>query len=152
MVPLTITTNQALSTPQGEMWMGLVMVCFLEALCFPVNFYKTLYCFTCCLPSLCTLLRAVMASELPHYIWQCEELNASSLGFVDRITVFQICYQRALEQRLLGEMDRKAGTMDVPSEARSLLSPVQPASLSPSVFRMSLLGVLFGDGIELLVA
>lgn len=34
----TTTTTQALSAPQGEKWVGLVMMCFLEAFCFPVNF------------------------------------------------------------------------------------------------------------------
>lgn len=75
----------------------------------------------------------MMASELPHCIWLCEELNASSLGFVDGIAVFLLCFQRAQEHRLLGGAGRKASTMGVPPEAQSLTSPVRtrfPLTLS----------------------
>lgn len=39
LVSLTTTTPQALSAPQGEKWVGLVMMmCFLEAFWFPMGF------------------------------------------------------------------------------------------------------------------
>lgn len=104
------------------------------------------------LVSVLSLYPAVYSGGIrtPILYLKCEELNASSLGFVDGLVVLLIC-PKAPEHRLPWGMGRKESAMGVPSEASEPHFP-RVASLSPSsVFRMSLLGMLFGFGAGLLL-
>lgn len=94
-----------------------------EILLVPWEFLKDPVLFTLVLSPLCPLLCAVMASEPPHSIWQCEELKASSLGFVERAAVLLICCQRARKHRQPGGVGREECPMVSPSEPRFLEWP-----------------------------
>lgn len=92
-----------------------------------------------------------MASELPHYIWQCEELNNLIPGLHGQDSGFPDLLPKSLRAQAAGRNRQEGehnGRVIIGSEPHfPSVAPLSPFS----VFRMSLLGMLFGDGVGLLV-